>query len=141
MDHILSDETSTRQMAMLLLATFAGLALLLSMLGIYGVLSYFVAQQTAEIGLRLALGAQARSILGSVLKKGMALATAGLGIGAIAAFILTRLRRSLLYGVSASDPLTFVGVAALLLTVALLACYLPARRAMKVDPLVALRYE
>ncbi len=141
MDEILSDETAARQLGMMMLVTFAGLALLLSMLGIYGVLSYFVAQRTQEIGLQVALGAQAGDILRMVLKKGMLLAVAGLGIGLVASLALTRLMQSLLYEVSASDPLTFVAVAAILLGVALLACYLPARRAMKVDPIIALRYE
>ena len=141
MDDILSSETSARQLGMLLLAAFAGLALLLSMLGIYGVLSYFVAQHTQPIGVQMALGASAANILGLVLKKGMALAVTGLAAGVVLSFVLTRLMQSLLYEVSAADPLTFAGVAALLLTVAFIACYLPARRAMKVDPIVALRYE
>jgi predicted permease len=141
MDDILSEETAARELGMQLLAAFAGLALLLSMLGIYGVLSYFVAQHTHEIGLQVALGARAGNILGLILKKGMLLAAAGLGIGLVASFALTRLMRILLYEVSANDPRTFASVAALLLAVAFVACYLPARRAMKVDPIVALRYE
>ena len=141
MDEILNEETATRQLGMTLLAIFAGLALLLSMLGIYGVLSYFVAQHTLEIGVQVALGAQTGNILRLVLKKGMLLAVAGLVIGLIASFGLTRLMQSLLFEVSATDPVTFAVVAALLLLVAFLACYLPARRAMKVDPIVALRYE
>ncbi len=141
MDDILSEETGARELGMLLLATFAGLALLLSMLGIYGVLSYFVAQHTHDIGLQVALGARAANILALILKKGMLLAVAGLGLGLMASFALTGLMRSLLYEVSANDPMTFAGVAALLLAVAFVACYLPARRAMKVDPIVALRYE
>jgi ABC-type antimicrobial peptide transport system permease subunit len=126
---------------MTLLAAFAGLALLLASLGIYGVLSFFVAQHTQEIGVRLALGAQPRSILALVLGKGMRLALLGLGLGLCGALLLTRLIESQLYGVSASDPVTYAGLALLLAFVALLACYLPARRAMKVDPMVALRYE
>ena len=141
MDDILSEETSTRELGMLLLAGFAGLALLLATLGIYGVLSFFVAQRTQEIGLQVALGASRGHILGVVLKKGMTLGGAGLGIGLVASLALTRLMRSLLEGVGASDPLTFAGVAVVLCAVALLACYLPARRAMKVDPIIALRYE
>ena len=130
MDDILSKETAPRELGMLLLATFAGLALLLSMFGIYGVLSYFVAQHTHDIGLQVALGARGTNILGSILKKGMLLAVAGLGIGMMASFALTRLMRSLLYEVSANDPMTFAGVAALLLAIAFVACYVPARRAM-----------
>jgi putative ABC transport system permease protein len=141
MDDILSEETAARELGMLLLTTFAGLALLLSTLGIYGVLSYFVAQHTHDIGLQVALGARAANILALILKKGMLLAVAGVGIGLMASFALTRLMRSLLYEVGANDPMTFAGVAALLLAVAFLACYIPARRAMRVDPIVALRYE
>jgi putative ABC transport system permease protein len=141
MDQLLVEETGPRRLGMFLLIGFAGLALLLASLGIYGVLSFFVAQQTPEIGVRMALGAQQGSILGLVLKKGMALTVAGVAIGLIAAFALSRLMVSLLFGVSANDPLTFGAIALLLMLVAFLACYIPARRATKIDPLVALRYE
>ncbi|MDT7806521.1 MAG: hypothetical protein QOJ70_334 [Acidobacteriota bacterium] len=126
---------------MTLFAVFAGLALALASLGIYGVLSFFVIQHTQEIGVRLALGAQPRSILALVLRRGMRLALAGVGLGLMGALALTRLMQSQLFGVSPSEPLTYAGIALLLTTVALLACYLPARRAMRVDPMVALRYE
>jgi putative ABC transport system permease protein len=141
METVLEDEIGQRRLAMTLAAVFAGLALLLATLGIYGVLSYFVVQHTREIGVRLALGARRRNVLGLVMKKGMTLALIGVAIGLVAAFALTRLMSSLLYEVRATDPITFVAVAAMLTVVALLACYIPARRAMKVDPMVALRCE
>jgi putative ABC transport system permease protein len=141
MEKLLADETGSRGLAMVLLAAFAGLALLLSGLGIYGVLAYFVTQHVPEIGVRLALGAQPRDILRLVLWKGMGLALGGLALGLAAAYALTRLVESLLFGVSAADPVTFGAVALLLGAVALLACLVPARRATKVDPMIALRCE
>ena len=141
MDEVLGEETASRSLAMTLLTIFAALALLLATLGIYGVLAYFVVQHTQEIGVRVALGAQQRNILGLVLKKGMTLTLLGVVIGLGAAFALTRLMASLLYGVSMSDPLTYATTAALISVVAFAACYLPARRATKVDPMVALTYE
>jgi len=141
MEEVLGTETAQRRMGMIMLAGFAVLALLLASLGIYGVLAYFVTQHTNEIGVRQALGATPRDILFLVLKKGMGLTLVGVAIGIASAFALTRLMSSMLFGVKASDPLTFVAVPVLLTLVALLACYIPARRATKVDPLVALRYE
>jgi putative ABC transport system permease protein len=141
MDQILADSMARQRFSMILLAVFAAGALLLAAVGIYGVMSYVVAGRTREIGLRIALGADPRRVLRLVLGEGLTLAVIGSGIGAVAAFLATRLLTSLLYGVSSSDPLTFVAVAVLLAAVALLACYVPARRAAKVDPLVALRAE
>jgi len=141
MAEVLGTEAAQRRMGMIMLAGFAALALLLASLGIYGVLAYFVTQHTNEIGVRQALGATPRNILFLVLRKGMGLTLVGVGIGLAASFALTRLMSSLLFGVTAADPLTFVTVPLVLVGVALLACYIPARRATKVDPLVALRYE
>jgi putative ABC transport system permease protein len=141
MEELLVRDAGSRRLGMILLSVFAGLALLLASLGIYGVLSFVVAQQTREIGVRMALGAQVRDVIALVLKKGMRWVLIGVILGLLAAFALSRLMTSLLFGVSAKDPMTFVSIALILTAVALLACYLPARRATKVDPLVALRYE
>jgi predicted permease len=141
MDSIISRSLAARRFAMILLAVFAALALLLSSIGIYGVISYVVGQRTHEIGIRIALGAQRSDVMKIVLGQGARLALIGVAIGLAAAAGLTRLMTTILYGVSATDPLTFAAVAVVLTLVALAACYLPARRAMNVDPMVALRYE
>lgn len=141
MDDLRSQMMNGQQATLILLGAFSALALVLSAVGIYGVISYSVAQRTHEIGIRLALGAQQKDVLRMVLSQGVRIAVLGAAIGLIAAFGLTKLMSSLLFAVSASDPLTFACVAILLLIVAMLACYIPARRAVRVDPMVALRYE
>ena len=140
-EFLVKRSTADRRFLMALMGIFAVLALVLTIIGLYGVISYLVNQRTQEIGIRMALGAQMRDIMRMVLKQGMVLVLSGVGLGLAAAWLLTRLMSRLLYQVSATDPLTFVAISFLLVTVALLACYLPARRATKVDPLVALRYE
>jgi putative ABC transport system permease protein len=140
-EEIVSRSLAERWFSMVLLGIFAVLALVLSSVGIYGVISYVVGQRTHEIGIRIALGAQRKDVLALVLGEGTRTTLLGVGIGLIAALGLTRLMASVLYGVSATDPLTFVAVAGVLAAVALAATYIPARRAMRVDPIVALRYE
>ena len=141
MTDVRNSSVSGRSTTLILLGAFSALALVLAAIGIYGVISYSVAQRTHEIGIRVALGAQRRDVSRMVLGQGGKIALAGIVIGLAASFGLTRLMSSLLFSVSASDPLTFAAVAILLVFVAMLACYLPARRAMNVDPMVALRYE
>jgi predicted permease len=141
MEEIVANSIAKQRLTMMLLSVFSGLALALSAVGIYGVISYLTGQRTHEIGIRVALGASAADVLRMILGEGMRITLIGVGVGLVAALGLTRLITKIIYGVSASDPLTFLGVALLLSAVALLACYIPARRAMRVDPIIALRYE
>jgi predicted permease len=141
MNEAIAGSLSTRRFAMVLLDAFAIVALLMASLGLYGVISYLVERRTQELGIRIALGAQSWSVLRLVLGDGLKMALAGVGIGLLAAFGLTRLLSKMVYGVSTTDPATFIAISGGLIIVALWACYLPARRATKVDPLVALRYE
>jgi predicted permease len=141
MESIIADSIAQRRFAMILLGAFAVMALVLASIGIYGVIAYVVGQRTQEIGIRIALGAQRRDVLGLILWQGTRLALLGVAIGIAGAFALTRLMTGLLYGVGATDPATFAGLALLLIAVAMAACYLPARRAMRVDPVAALRCE
>jgi putative ABC transport system permease protein len=141
MDELLSDSVSARRFTMLLLGGFSALALILAMMGIYGVVSYTVAERAPEIGIRIALGAQGRDVFRMILAQGLKPVVIGSVAGLAASLALSRVLSSLLYGVTATDPATVVIVVLLLSIVALLACYLPARRATKVDPMVALRRE
>jgi putative ABC transport system permease protein len=141
MEEYMSASVAAPRFSTTLLAIFAGVALVLTIVGLYGVMSYSVAQRTNEIGIRLALGAQSRDVLMMVVKQGSMLILLGLVIGLAGAYALTRLIESLLFGVTPKDPFTFAAVAVLLAVVALMACYIPAWRATKVDPLEALRYE
>jgi putative ABC transport system permease protein len=141
MNEVAAGSFAARRFNMLLLTLFAGLALVLSGVGVYGVMSYAVTQRTHEIGIRMALGAQVSSVITLIMRSGLLIASLGIGIGLAGAFVFTRLMRSLLFAVEATDKVTFASVSIGLLAIALLACYLPARRAAKVDPLEALRYE
>src|SRR5436190_6096524 len=141
MEHIVAGAVARQRFSMLLLAIFAGVALVLAAVGIYGVMSYSVAQRTHEIGIRMALGAQRSDVLKMTVKQGLRLVGFGLLIGLVVAFVLTRVMTSLLFGISATDPITFVTISLVLLAVAMLASYIPSVRAMRVDPMVALRYQ
>jgi putative ABC transport system permease protein len=141
MQQIVSESVAQQRLSMLLLAIFACAALLLAAVGLYGVLAYLVSIRTHEIGIRMALGASRRDVMRLIVGQGMLLTLIGIGIGLVGAFLLTRIMSSLLFDVRATDPTTFIVVSAVLATVALLACLIPARRATRVDPMVALRYE
>ena len=141
MEEILLASIARQRFSMLLLAIFAGVPLILAAVGIYGVMTYSVAQRTHEIGIRLALGAQTSTVLRLAVGYGMKLVIVGIVIGLIAAFALTRVMSTLLFGVTATDPATFTLISLLLILVAAVASYIPARRATKVDPIIALRYE
>jgi putative ABC transport system permease protein len=141
MEELMSSSTGQARYRMTLLGTFAGVALLLAAVGTYGVTAYAVSRRTREIGIRIALGAGRGDIVRLVIEQGMGPSLVGVAVGVAASLALTRFVSSLLYGVSGTDPTTFTAVVLLLTGVALAACYIPARRALKVDPLVALRYE
>jgi putative ABC transport system permease protein len=141
MDNLISDSVSPRRFSSVLVAIFAGLALLLAAVGIYGVTSYTVSQRTQEIGLRMALGAQTQAVRQMILGQTLKLTLVGVTAGLLGSYFLARFLTSLVFGVGIHDPRIFLAVAVLLIAVALAASYIPARRAMRVDPIVALRYE
>jgi ABC-type antimicrobial peptide transport system permease subunit len=141
MEQVVSNSIARTSLAVWLLGTFSVIGLLLAAVGVYGVIVYSVSQRTREIGVRMALGAQAGAIRKMIVRQGMTLALLGLGIGVAGAFALVPVMANLLWGVSARDLLTFIVTALLLITVSLIACYIPARRATKVDPIIALRSE
>jgi putative ABC transport system permease protein len=141
MDQVIADSTSRQNFNMLLITIFAGLALLLAAIGIYGLMSYTVEQRTQELGIRMALGAAQSDMLRLVVQQGMLLAGIGVVVGLAASFGLNRFMAQLLFGVKTTDPITYASVAVVLVLVAFLATYVPARRATKIDPMVALRYE
>jgi putative ABC transport system permease protein len=141
MEQLMSDSVAQTRFSTLLLGIFALVAIVLASVGIYGVTSYAVTARQHEIGVRMAIGAQPADVKRMFIRHGIGLTLTGLGLGLAAAFALTKLMAGLLFNISPHDPLTFVAMAAVLLVVAMLACYIPARRATRVDPLVALRYE
>jgi putative ABC transport system permease protein len=141
MENVVSESVARQRFSMLLLGIFAAIALILAAVGIYGVMSYSITQRTREIGIRMALGAQRRDVLKLAVGQGLPLILIGVLIGLAVSFLLTRVMASLLFGVSATDPITFIAISLILIGVALLASYIPAVRATRVDPLVALRYE
>ncbi|HSF44274.1 MAG TPA: FtsX-like permease family protein, partial [Thermoanaerobaculia bacterium] len=141
MEEVIAESLAERRLQLWLLGLFAGMALVLSAAGLYGVISYLVAQRTREIGVRIALGAQMRDVIGLVMRQGAQLTGLGLAAGLLAALAFTRFLQSLLFEVSARDPLTYAAIAGLLALVALFATFLPARRASRVDPMVTIRTE
>jgi putative ABC transport system permease protein len=141
MDEIVSGSVAERRLNMAMLAIFAGVALLLALAGIYGVQSYSVARRTSEIGVRVALGASSDNVMGLVVRQGIRPALVGIALGLLGAFVLSRLLTNLLFGIAPSDPGTYVGVTIMLAAAALLSCYLPARRALRINPVTALREE
>ena len=141
MDRVVETSVARERMSMIVLVMFAGVALTLASIGLYGVIAHGVTERTHEIGVRLALGAERHHVLGLIVRQALTMAVAGTAIGVLGAFALSRTMQGLLFGVKATDPLTLVAVVATLLTVTLIACYLPARRAMRVDPTLALRSE